>query len=205
LRIAEEIRKSCLIEKIVFIPSYLPPHKEKVDLGSSEDRLEMVKLAVQGNPFFDVSDIEVQRKGMSYSIETLKEFRKVYGTDAALSFIVGIDAFLEITTWKNYQELFNLANFLIAGRHGYQRKMLEKALPVAISSSICNGDKTVLEPSCFSNSAESTTGCGIFFLKTTLIDISSTMIRQRVKEGKSIKNLVPSEVEEYIVSHRFYK
>jgi nicotinate-nucleotide adenylyltransferase len=203
LRIAEELREACHIEKIVFVPSYLPPHKEDIDLVSSQDRLEMVNLAIEENPYFDVSDVEVRREGLSYLIETLKELNSFYGSGALLSFIVGIDAFLEISTWKDYKQLFEHSNFIITGRLGYDKQQLNEVLPAAISKSIfwVGGENRHL----FSGSRLSSKSFSIVYVETTHLDISSSMIRKKIKENKSIKYLLPPEVEDYIEIHRLYK
>ncbi len=182
LRIAEELREACHMEKVVFVPSYLPPHKENVDLVSSEDRLEMVSLAIEENPFFDVSDIEVRRKGMSYSIETLKELISFYGQGVILSFIVGIDAFLEIATWKDYNKLFDLSNFIITGRPGYNRQQLSEILPPEISESIFCSNKDGCNV--LSKSREGSSAFSIVYFETTQLDISSSILRKELKKRK---------------------
>ena len=203
LRIAEELREACHMEKVVFVPSCLPPHKEKSDLVSSEDRLEMVRLAIEENPLFDVSDVEVRRKGMSYSIETLKELIRFYGKGTVLSFIVGIDAFLEIATWKEYKNLFDLSNFIITGRPGYNKEQLREDLPPEISESIFCDDEDGYHT--LTESSKDSAGFSIVYLETTQLDISSLMLRKRIQEEKTIKYLVPPEIEDYIKVHRLYK
>lgn len=203
LRIAEELREACHIEKVIFVPAYLPPHKDDLNLVSSEDRLEMVSLAIEENPFFDVSDVEVRRKGMSYSIETLKELISFYGKGVILSFIVGIDAFLEIATWKNYNKLFDLSNFIITGRPGYNKEQLHEDLPSEISESIFCDDKDGY--SMLTESSKDSAGFSIVYLETTQLDISSSMLRKRIQEENTIKYLVPPEIEDYIKVHRLYR
>lgn len=203
LRIAEELREACHMEKVVFVPSCLPPHKENVDLVSSEDRLEMVRLAIEENPFFDVSDVETRREGMSYSIETLKELIRFYGQGVILSFIVGIDAFLEITTWKDYKNLFDLSNFIITGRPGYNKEQLCEDLPPEISESVFCDDEEGYHT--LTESSKDSAGFSIVYLETIQLDISSSMLRKRIKEKKTIKYLVPPEIEAYIKVHRLYR
>jgi nicotinate-nucleotide adenylyltransferase len=203
LRIAEELREACHIEMVVFVPSYLPPHKDDLNLVSSEDRLEMVSLAIEENPFFDVSDVEVRRKGMSYSIETLKELISLYGKGTILSFIVGIDAFLEITTWKDYNKLFDLSNFIITGRPGNNKEQLREDLPPEISESIFCDDEDGYHS--LTESSKDSAGFSIVYLETTQLDISSSMLRKRIQEEKTIKYLVPPEIEDYIKVHRLYR
>ncbi len=191
------------MEKVVFVPSYLPPHKDDVDLVSCEDRLEMVSLAIEENPFFDVSDVEIRREGMSYSIETLKELIRFYGEGVILSFIVGIDAFLEITTWKDYNNLFDLSNFIITGRPGYNPQQLGRILPSEISESIFCEDEEGYHM--LTESSKDSAEFSIVYLETTELDISSSMLRKRIQEEKTIKYLVPPEVEDYIKVHRLYR
>lgn len=105
LRVAEEIREAFRLETVYFIPSHLPPHKDSGRAAVSGDRLTMLKAAIRGNPFFKVSDLEIKRGGVSYTIETLKKlgsrFDEIY-------FIIGIDAFMLVDTWYHYEELFTI-------------------------------------------------------------------------------------------------
>ncbi len=191
------------MEKVVFVPSCLPPHKDDADLVSSEDRLDMISLAIDENPFFDVSDVEIRREGMSYSIETLKELIRFYGQGVILSFIVGIDAFLEITTWKDYNNLFDLSNFIITGRPGYNPQQLGEILPPEVSESIFCDDKDGYHM--LTQSRKDSAEFSIVYLETTQLDISSSVLRKRIKEEKTIKYLVPPEIEDYIKVHRLYR
>ena len=106
LRAAEEIRVMFDLTQVIFIPTNIPPHKGSEEVIPAHHRLRMLDLAVEGNPYFFTSDVELKRPGKSYSIETISHFKHTFGEGLALFFILGIDAFLEITSWKNYQELF---------------------------------------------------------------------------------------------------
>ena len=110
LRAAVEVRESFRLDKVLLIPSAHPPHKNADDLASPEDRFEMVGLAIDGIPFLEASDVEIIRSGPSYTIETLQYFQRQYGSTSVIHFILGIDAFSEITTWKLYKRLFAAAN-----------------------------------------------------------------------------------------------
>ncbi|MEI9477177.1 MAG: nicotinate-nucleotide adenylyltransferase [Deltaproteobacteria bacterium] len=116
LRGAEDIRESFGLDRVVFLPAAIPPHKLRDDVIEPRPRLEMVKLATLANPFFSVSDVEIERSGKSYSIDTLRYFRE--RQPDSFFFILGMDAFVEIETWKEYQKLFSLCNFIVMARPG---------------------------------------------------------------------------------------
>lgn len=175
LVVAAEVAQGFSLDKIIFVPSYLPPHKNDPDIAPSQDRFQMCLLATKSNPSFSVSSLELERGGKSYSIETVKEFLNIYGEDTKLYFITGADAILEISTWKDIEELFQLCEFIVASRPGFQTDKI---------------DKHVLERT--------------HLIKVPALDISSTDIRRRVREGRNIKYLVPEEVEEYIYKHKLY-
>ncbi len=120
LRAAEEIRGLCSLEKVIFIPTHIAPHKPVRTLASPQHRLTMLELAIQDNRHFLVSDAELKRPGRSYSVETLRYFRAAF-PEADPFFIMGMDAFAEIDTWKNYRDLFPLCNFVVMTRPGYSR------------------------------------------------------------------------------------
>ena len=118
-------KKSCAklrLDNIIFIPSYLPPHKKGAKVTSARHRFNMLKLAIQGNKKFRISDIEIKRKGRSYSVETLRRLRKKYGQKAELFFITGSDSLKELDKWKNLDEILKLCKFVIAKRPGFRVK-----------------------------------------------------------------------------------
>lgn len=176
LIIAEEIRQKFHFKKVLFIPSAYPPHKNIKEIIDISFRYQMTKLAIASNPFFDISAIEMNRKGFSYSIETLREFKKNYGEKTEFFFLIGLDAILEISTWKEEKQLFKMCRFIVVPRTGYDLSKLKPEI------------KNQIE-----------------IVEITQMDISSTKIRKMVKEGKSIKYLVTPEVEEYIKQKELYK
>jgi len=123
LRLAEEVFRKIALDKLVFIPAYIPPHKPSRGILSFQERYRMIELAIKGKPAFEVSEIEMRRKGASYSIETVKELKKAYGEGARLYFIVGSDYAGELGTWKDIHELKRLCSFMIASRPGYEIKV----------------------------------------------------------------------------------
>jgi len=196
LRTAEEIGQELNLEKIYLIPSASPPHKTNEPLAPFEHRLAMARLAVANSPLLEAMDLEGRRPGLSYSIETLKEFHEIFRPDPELFFILGTDAFLEIRTWKEYQNLFDHAHFVIIQRAGYKAENLEPFL-----FDVCAGVKKTGRPDVFI----APSGKSIMIMASTLMDISSTRIRETVTEGKSIHFLVPESVRDYIMQKGLYQ
>jgi nicotinate-nucleotide adenylyltransferase len=189
LRTAEEIGEELGLEKVFLIPSAFPPHKTKDPVTPFHHRLTMARLAVGDSPLLDVLDLEGKRRGLSYSIETLKEFHVMFSPDPELFFVVGTDAFLEIDTWKGYMELFDYAHFVIVQRPGYNAGELEPFL-----SDIGLEVKKAKMPNVFITPSGKT----LIPMAPTFMEISSTHIRRRVSAGKSIRFLVPESVRAYI-------
>jgi len=135
LVLAEDARVKLGLDKVLFIPAYLPPHKEEKDLLIAQERMRMVRMAVRGNPYFEALDIEVKRKGKSYSIDTLKALKEKYPSGDKFFFIVGSDALGYLSDWKDVDELMKLAKFVVASRPNYALKNLPgKILPLIVES-----------------------------------------------------------------------
>jgi len=118
LILAEEAREKLGLDKIIFVPAALPPHKDNVNIAPALDRLKMLKLAVRTNKFFGVSEAEIKRQGRSYTIDTLKEFKRKYGSDE-LYFIIGSDLLKYLNEWKDLSEIIKMVKFVAATRPGY--------------------------------------------------------------------------------------
>ncbi len=191
LRSAEEVREAQELDRIVFIPSASPPHKQTV--APAAHRLAMVRLAVAGNPHFQVSTIEIVRRGRSYSVDTLRALRARM-PHASFAFIMGADAFREIDTWKEYASIFELADLIVTSRPPRRDLALQRALPVAVRAHFCYR----------SGYLEHRTGNRILFQSVSDLDISASSIRQRLSRGLSIRYLVPAAVERYITRHGLY-
>lgn len=194
LRSAEQIGEELSLEKIYLVPSASPPHKAKPAMPFHH-RLAMARLALGDSPLLDVLDLEGKRAGLSYSIETLKEFHNLFSPDPELFFILGMDAFLEIKTWKEYQDLFDYAHFVIIRRAGYKPEDLE---PFLLNLRV--GAKKTRKPDVFITQSGKT----LILMAPTLMDISSTRIREMVTEGRSIRFLVPESVRDYIREKGLY-
>ncbi|MEW6380356.1 MAG: nicotinate-nucleotide adenylyltransferase [bacterium] len=205
LTIAEEIRQRFQLDRIYFIPSALPPHKSTERVASPFDRLVMVTLATISNPAFFASSVEIDRGGKSYSIETVQQFRQQFGQEAQIYFLMGLDAFWEISSWKNFGDLLTSCKLIVTSRPGLDLQAAVKNLPKIL----VNRDRG-LRFSLWEMKAprEITpvvdTGEELFFVEVTGIGISSTMVRNRASRGQSLRYLVPQAVEDYIRKHSLY-
>ena len=197
LRAAEEIRERFDLERVIFIAAAVPPHKEVENGIPGEHRMEMVRVAISGNPYFSPSDIELKRPGKSYSIGTIQFLKERYGSDSDMFFILGMDAFLEIGTWKSFQELFSLCHFIVMTRPGFDQPFSATILPPEIADAFVydeGGGRFIHRD-----------GYSIYLQGVTFLDISSTKIREAVRKGRSVRYLLPREVERYIKRHHFYR
>lgn len=195
LRGAEEVRESFELDEVIFIPAAIPPHKGTEELIDARHRLEMVRLAIQNNPFFSTSEVEILRPGKSYSIDTIKYYRETNSDD--IFFILGKDGFVEIETWKDFKTLFSLCNFIVMTRPGFEKAHFSSKLPEALTSAFRYNQK-VGAWSHFS-------GFHLYFKEITFLDISSTKVRELIEKGESVRYLIPSKVEEYIRQNNLYK
>jgi len=173
---AEEARVEFKLDKVIFVPCRQPAHKRENNISDPEHRYLMTVLAANNNQFFEVSKMELNRPGPSYSIDTVKEFLNKYNYEVKIFFITGADAFLEIDSWFKSEELIKSCQFVAATRPGYDLNKLDPKFKKIIK---------IMEIPAFS--------------------ISSTDIRRRIKEGRNIKYLVPYEVEKYIYGKGLYR
>jgi len=190
LIIAEEVKGIFSLEKIIFIPCAQPPHKVEEEIAPADHRYQMTQLAIKDNPSFIISRLEIERGGKSYSVETVKALQEIFGESAKFYFITGADAILEISTWKNFEELLRICQFIALTRPGYS------LFPDDDQSSEGLARRLKIEPTLVGN---------IHLLRIRAIEISAQEIRERIREGKSIRYLVPREVEEYIYTYRLYQ
>jgi nicotinate-nucleotide adenylyltransferase len=193
LRAAEEVREFFSLDRVYFVPANIPPHKERGDVTSGEHRARMVRMAVRGNRFLRVSETEIRRGGISYSIDTVGLFAKRHGD---LYWLVGIDAFLEVGTWHRYDELFWLTNFIVMWRPHPTKVFSTDQFPKRIRGDVrAVGDHTF----------EHVSGKRVYLQAITQIDISASTIRERRGQERSIKYLVPPSVERYIAERGLYR
>ncbi|MDI6783728.1 MAG: nicotinate-nucleotide adenylyltransferase [bacterium] len=175
LIIAQESLSQFGLEKIIFVPSAIPPHKSLQGMAPVKERLQMVKLAISGNAQFAVSDLELKRNDKSYTIETIKTFQKKYGPETELYFIIGLDALLEIFTWKNAEQLLDLCWFLVAPRAGFGINLLDKRIKKRVRLIAMNP-----------------------------VNISASEIRKRVKLGLPFRYFLPEKVYKYLIESSVY-
>ncbi len=203
LRAALEVKEAFSLDSIYIIPSAIPPHKNNLGLVKANDRLEMIRLAVFDYPAFVVSDIEIKRSGPSYTIDTVNHFRSAFSKDTRLYLIMGLDAFLEIDTWKSYRDLLRLIPFIVMARPAVKWNdvsKLQQALKEFLKFRISKGYVFSTTQSCYSH----TKNQPIYISNITLLDISSSAIRKLIKARRSIQFLLPEKVENYIKSKGLY-
>jgi len=196
LRIAEEACEELGLEKVLLIPGASPPHKGKKEISPFTDRFAMTKLGTEGSPVLEAADLEGRRQGFSYSIDTLREIHDIYGPGLELFFIIGMDAFLEIRTWKRHKDLFQETNFVVIKRPGFSD---EEFGPLILSMDLG------FEPGGENNSyVLPSSGHSVIYKELTPLSISSTRIRELTATGRSIRFLVPESVRSYIVEKGLY-
>lgn len=174
---AEAARCRFDLDKVIFVPSGHPPHKQDRGVTPVNERLMMTLLATVANPNFIVSDWEAKREQISYTYDTMKAFHEHYCDEAELFFITGADAVLEIMQWRKIDELADFCSFIAATRPGYHLEGFEP--PCALREKI-------------------------YFMEVPALAISSSDIRYRVQSGEPIKYLLPEPVEMYILKHGLY-
>jgi nicotinate-nucleotide adenylyltransferase len=199
LAAAEEIRNRLGLERVLFIPSFIPPHKQEENVPSFVHRMEMVRLSIADNPLFELSDIEIKRGGRSYTIDTIETLRRTRH-ESELYFITGIDSFLEIQTWGRWEKLMTLCRFVVLSRPGYRFDELSRIDFMKFAEE----KLAELDQGSCSHAVVQSGPVVIFLELIPLYDISSTDIRRRVKEGRSIKYLLPDPVEKYIINNNLY-
>lgn len=195
LRCAEEAREQLGLDQILFVPAADPPHKSR-RVTAAAHRLAMVRLAIAGNPGFRVSTIEIERGGRSYTVDTLRALRAELPADTTLTLLIGLDAFRELGTWKEYRALFALADLAVWSRPPGVIRAPRALLPVAAQRDFCYGPGQ--------HTLRHRTGNHIRFLTVTALDLSASAIRLRLQRGRSIRYLVPPAVERYLSRHRLF-
>jgi len=173
---AEQVREGLGYDKIVFVPAARPPHKAQPDMVSAEHRYQMVLLATAGNPYFEVSRIELDRAGPSYTIQTIKTLRHVYDETTELAWIIGADSLIEYKIWKDFDEVLRQCTMIATTRPNYD---LER-VPLEVRKSVIT-------------------------FRITGFDTSATEIRERIRNKVSIRYLVPEAVVAYIEQHQLYQ
>jgi len=181
LAVAEEARTQLGLEPMVFVPAGQPPHKLGRAITPAHHRLAMLELALASNPHFVISRVDVERPGPAYTADTLALLKEKWGPEAQLYFVIGADSLLEMHTWYHPERIIELAWLAVAPRpgHPFHLSELEKSLP-GISRRVQ-------------------------LIQVPLLEISSTDLRRRVREGRSVKYYLPEAIEAYIFEQRLYR
>jgi nicotinate-nucleotide adenylyltransferase len=172
---ASEVADRFGLDEVVFVPTGYPWQKSEAAVSSPEDRYLMTVIATASNPRFQVSRVDIDREGPTYTVDTLRDLRAYYGSDTELFFITGADALAKILSWKDAQDLFDLAHFVAVTRPGYE--LTDDHLPADTVS----------------------------LVRVPALSISSSDCRRRVADGKPVWYLVPDGVVQYIAKRRLYR
>ena len=203
LRAAVEVKEGFSLDEIYLIPCAIPPHKKSGHVAGAAERYEMARITTLNTPGFSASDVELNRSGPSYTIDTVLYFKSVLPKDTELYFILGLDAFLEIDTWKSYMDLFPLIPFIILMRPyagQIDPELRQQKIENFIKSRISAGYKYDSSQSGFIHLEMEP----LFLFNVTPLEISSSAIRSLIKKGRSIRFLVPDEVINLIKTKGLY-
>lgn len=201
LAIARQTRDLLSLDRILFIPAGDPPHKPDGTLASAKDRYEMVRLAVESDPTFAVSGVEISRPGKSYTLDTIRTLQQQYGPSAQLFFLIGLDAFLDFPSWREPATLLNLCSFVVISRPGisFQPLATMTLLPEISLESLASLDAgriVKLEVPLLHQR--------LICMKLPPNHVSASDIRTRMQRHQPVANLLPPSVESYIIHHHLY-
>lgn len=181
LYLAKEARKQYNLNQVLFIPSGTPYMKDQREVLPSEFRVMMTKLAIQDEPYFSLSTIEIEKEGNTYTYETLEALKGMY-PETELYFILGADSLFAMEDWRQPERIFASCKILAAIRDDISLSEIEEQSRYLVQKF----------------------GADILALKTNMVDISSSMIRKHLSEGTSVKGLIPDTVYDYILNHNLY-
>jgi nicotinate-nucleotide adenylyltransferase len=205
---ANEVQEAFALDTVVFVPAAAPPHKDQAEIIDPHHRLMMTVLATISHPQFMVSSVEIERHGASYTVDTIAQIKQLFQEPKAIYFIMGIDAFLEISSWRQPDVLLGSCHTIVTSRPRYN---LHELAPIALWQASAMHPGLVFEPitgrvplDC-QGFQVGDTHYQIYLQEISGWDISSTDIRQRVKGGRSIRYLVPDSVDAYIRKYQLYR
>jgi nicotinate-nucleotide adenylyltransferase len=183
IALAKTALEEFALSEVIFIPAAMPPHKEPAEIIDKEDRYNMVKLAIKGIPKFSLSRIELDRKGISYAVDTFNILKKKYGKRAKIFYIMGLDSINEILEWKKPLELFKLCEFIVGTRPGTKIRTFQRLVKFPpLQKEVDKIHLMELEE-----------------------NISSSDIREQLRSGKAAKGQLPRAVEKYIKENHLYQ
>lgn len=201
LAIARQTRNLIPLDQILFVPAGDPPHKLTGTLAPAKDRYEMVRLAIASDPTFAVSDVEINRPGKSYTLDTIRRLRQQYGASTRLFFLIGLDAFLDFPTWREPATLLTLCSFVVISRPGISFRSLASmtlfpAIPEESLAALDAGRRSKLEIPLSDHQ--------LICVHVPPTHVSASDIRHRVRQAQSVTDLLPASVESYIIQHHLY-
>ncbi len=182
LLLADSAREELGLEKVIFVPALQSPLKGHLPLMTAKDRLSMIQLAIEDNQYFTFSEVELKRKPPSYTIDTLLFFRQVF-PEHMLYLLMGQDSLSEFIYWHQFQKILQLVRIAVGARPGFT-----KTLPHPLQE----------------YKDQSTKSQGVFFFRNLMVDISSSEIRKRIKQGQSVRYFLPPKVYNYIIERKIY-
>ncbi len=183
IALAKTALEQFALDEIIFIPSANPPHKKTMDIIDKEHRFKMTKLAIEGYTKFTISRIELDRKGITYAVDTFNALKELFGKSTKLFYIMGLDSINEILDWKKPLELFKLCEFIVGTRPGTKIRTFRRLVK-------------------FPPLQKEVDKIHLMELKE---DISSSNIRKKFREGKSVSGVVSKKVLDYIKENNLYK
>ncbi len=196
LRLAEELGEALGLTEVRILPAGTPPHRAQ-PVADAADRLAMVRLAIAGNPRFVLDEHEIHKTTPCYMVDTLSELRRELGSERSLTLFLGADAFLGLTSWHDWQRLFDLAHLAVATRPGFDPT--RAAMPPALGHELAQ--RLSQRPADLQAAAAGR----IYLRETTQLDIAASRIRAHLRSGRSCRYLVPDAVLDYIERHRLYR
>lgn len=183
------------LDQLIYIPAPAPPHKLEVHITPFYHRLAMLERAIGDKKGFSISPIEAERHGPSYTIDTLSIIRRRFESDVTFFYVIGLDAFAEICTWKHYQQLLREVSFVVIDRPSHNNATCEQIVLTELQGYTHTGE----------GSWGHENGSTIYRLAMEPVDVSSTVVRMLLREGKSVDGLLPGRVIEYLQENRLYR
>ncbi len=202
IAVAQEVLNQVNVDKVRFIPAFKSPNKSNESTTPAEHRVAMVRKAIESNPRFELSDLELKRCGNSYTYQTLEELHRVEPKSRWL-WIMGLDTFLDLPDWKNFNRILDLADLIVAPRPGYEMDVIHDTL-VKLGLKINSTANPIIPEKGVKSVNTGRLDHKIYFLAQPMVDLSSSAIRQNLSQNPSIKKMLPPPVVQYIMDHQLY-
>lgn len=199
--LAAHAREKFQLDHVLFVPAYLSPHKLDSEPAPPQHRLAMLRLALGANPFFSISEVELEKKEISFTIDTLSQLTALH-PDTDFFLIMGIDAFMGIKTWKSVHRLLGMCHVVVATRPGFKEGIEDSLKNLAAGQESMYSPATRKEGVTVFHHLEKNTTLNFFDLPP--LDISSSVIRTKIHRHQETKNMLPPEVENYMITNQLY-